>query len=558
MIQTGYIPDAQQHSWEMLRRAIYERAVLLANDVTFDFRDLLTQARYAKAAGCLMWSLVKPFDPEVLVGPGFGAAPLLYATALAALEDGIDLAILMVRGERKDHNRKRWVEGARCPDGARAVMVDDFLGKGSAVALVEEALAADKLSPNICALAVLFDQWRPLGSRQLSVGKFPVVSVFKRHDIGLTRDCYDAKPPAMRGSAPPFIDIPAWWRFDLNGYFNHPLKCAPVIADNAVFVADDQSRVWRFDAQTGEAVWCYESLTKPYKAIVQQLQYVDGSIVFGCYDGTVTRLNASDGSIVWRWRLDSHVHSTPVVDLQHQRLFINTEQDNHGGDAFGHLYCLAWSDGKALWNHTYASWPPATVAYSTEDKVVVATCNDKSVICVEAHSGTILWQANSKGLVRGKPAVAKDRVLVATESGHLQSFDLHTGAELQSRRYGKGLHHQFLQVKDDIVYTLDGASHLIAFDIADFAIRWMSTLRSSGVWMPIFFGRHLVVLSQDGHLAVFDPQSELKLWEGSVGGDFRQPPALGSVDGIPMLVTASHHSGLKAFKIHPHYSEQRT
>lgn len=76
--------------------------------------------------------------------------------------------------------------------------------------------------------------------------------------------------------------------------------------------------------------------------------------------------------------------------------------------------------------------------------------------------------------------------------------------------------------------------------------------------MPIFFGRHLVVLSQEGHLAVFDPQSELKLWEGSVGGDFRQPPALGSVDGIPMLVTASHHSGLKAFKIHPHYSEQRT
>jgi len=556
-MQVGHIPDAQVDVREMLRRAIYERAVLLGNGVTFDFRDLLTQARYARAAGQLMWPLIKPFNPEVLVGPGYGAAPLLYAIAMAALEDGVDLSILMVRGERKDHNRKRWVEGAPCADGARAVMIDDFLGRGSAVPLVEEALAADNLSPNICALAVLFDQWRPLGSRQLSVGKFPVVSAFKRHDIGLTRDCYDAKPPLMQGASPAFIGMLAWWRFDLNGYFKHPVKCAPVIADNAVFVGDDQSRVWRFDARTGEAVWRYDSLAKPYKAIVQQLQHVDSSLVFGCYDGTITRLNANDGSIIWRWRIGSHVHATPVVDLPNQRLYINAEQDNFGDEAFGYLHCLDWQTGRILWSHTHASWPPATAAYSAKHGVVISTCNDRSVICVDADSGTLRWQARSRGLVRGKPGLTDDCVLIATEAGFLQSFDIETGELLRSRRHGKGLQHQFLHVSDSVAYVLDDTSHLVAFNVDDLSIRWMSKFRSPGVWTPLQFDKHLVVLSREGQLAVLDPQREIKLWEGNVGGEFRQPPALGYVDGTPMLVAASHHSGLKAFKVDPFYSEQR-
>jgi outer membrane protein assembly factor BamB/orotate phosphoribosyltransferase len=536
----------------MLRRGIYERALLLSDDITYDFRQLLTQARHARAAGRLLWKLITPFRPDVLLGPGFGAAPLLSVVAAAALDEGVDLPFLMVRDRRKDHGRKRWVEGSRCAEGARAVVIDDFLGNGSGVATVDEALRADGLVLDIRALAVLFDDWKPLGSRQLSVSRFPVVSVFKRHDIGLTRDCHDARPPMMRGSAPPFIEAPLWWRFELSGHSSHPIKCAPTIADDAVFVADDASRVWRLDARTGEAVWRTDSLAKPFKGIVQRLLHVDGSVVFGCYDGTVTRLDGATGGVRWRWRLDSHVHATPVVDLAHRRVFINTEQEN-GGDPFGHLYALDWESGRVIWRYRHACWAPAGPVHCPTNRAVIATCNDRSIVCVDADSGALRWQARTAGLVRGKPAIAGDRVLVATENGFLQAFHVAHGGELRSRRHGPGSHHQFLHADGDVAYVLDGICHLTAFDIHDFSVRWMSRLRSPGVWCPVSFNDHLVVLSRDGHLALLDPKRELKVWEGSVGGTHRQPPAVGHAHGVPLLVTAGNQSGLKAFRIHPHY-----
>jgi outer membrane protein assembly factor BamB/orotate phosphoribosyltransferase len=538
--------------WEVLRRAIYERALLLSDQITYDFRQVLTQARYARLAGRLLWRLVKGHRPEVLVGPGFGAAPLMSAVAMAALDDGIDLASLMVRERRKRHGRKRWVEGARCPAKARAVIIDDFLGRGSAIALTEEALRSDGVEVEICALGVLFDDWRPMGSRQIAVGRFPVVSVFKRHDIGLTRDCHDARPPDMRGTAPPFIESPLWWRFELNVNGAFSIKCAPVIADDAVYAADDSSRVWCLDALTGEARWRYESLVRPAKGIVQRLLHVDGSVVFGCYDGTVTRLDAESGDVRWRWRVGSHVHATPVVDVAGRRLFINTEQEN-GGDPCGHLQALDWESGRVLWRHRHGFWPPGSPVYSEAHRAVVATCNDRSIVCVDADSGDLRWRGETAGLVRGKPALSGEQVVVATESGFLQSFDLACGAVLHARRHGPGLHHQFLHVADGVAYALDGASHLTAFDLLDLRVLWLSRLRSSGAWTPVPFRGYLVVLSHEGHVAVLDSTLRLKVWEGRVGGTYGQPPAIGHARGVPLLVTAANDSGLRAFRIHPLY-----
>ena len=59
--------------------------------LSYDFRELLTNAANARRAGQLVWQLIKPFAPQVLVGPGLGATPLLYAIALAALDDGVSL-----------------------------------------------------------------------------------------------------------------------------------------------------------------------------------------------------------------------------------------------------------------------------------------------------------------------------------------------------------------------------------------------------------------------------------------------------------------------------------
>jgi len=52
---------------------------------------------------------------------------------------------------------------------------------------------------------------------------------------------------------------------------------------------------------------------------------------------------------------------------------------------------------------------------------------------------------------------------------------------------------------------------------------------------------------------VFDPAREIKLWEGQIGGTFHQQPAVGRVNGVPLLACASNDAGFKVFRIHPYY-----
>jgi outer membrane protein assembly factor BamB/orotate phosphoribosyltransferase len=540
---------------ELLRRAILEQVVLLKGRPTFDFKEILTQTGIVQAAGRALWIRIRHLHPDVLVAPGFGGAPLLYATAFAAMTcDGRDLPVWMVRDQRKTYYRKRWVEGPRLAGRVRAVMLDDFLGRGTAVQLIDEALAADGLDAELCGIAVLYDDWMPLGSRQLSVSRCPVTSVFKRHDIGLTRDCHDARPPLMQGEAPALIGSPLWWRFDFNGASDRPFKSSPVVADEAVFAADDRARLWRFDALTGEAQWCVQGLMCHDKGVVQRLQHVDSSIVFGSYDGTVTRVDAATGALCWRWRVDTFVHATPVVDLANGRVFVNSESMDASG-ACGHLSALDWHTGRVQWRRRWNFYPPATPCHDPATDSLVATCNDGSLDCVDARTGELRWHAQTEGLVRGRPAIERGAVFVATEEGWLQSFDLHSGEQIERRRYGGGSLHQFTLARDGLVYTLDKTGHLAAFDCAELKLRWINRLRSEGAWAPVPCGGFLIVLSVEGHLAVVDALSGLKHWEGAIGGHYRQAPAVGTAGGAPLLVCASHRSGLKAFRIHPHYCD---
>ena len=550
----------QSPAWLHLRRQIIEKAIHFSDHLVFDFRPMLTQAGNTDAAGKLIWQLIKPYSPEVLIGPGFGAAPLLFATALAALADGVELQVLMVRDKRKEHNQKKWVEGNRvAATGKRAVVIDDFMKAGSALPLVMQALKADSVKLDVVALGLFFDMWEPLGSRQIATSQLPVLSLFSRHDIGLSRDCFDAVPPLMKSKAPDFIGpTPRWWRIGLNKSLAYPTKCAPLVVGNAVFVADEKSVLYKHDAITGDIEWAVPSLATPQKAIVQNLQYHDGSVIYGCYDGTLTRVNASTGAIDWRWKIDSSIHATPVIDAANNRLFINTEQWN-GGQPCGHLQCLSLDTGLLLWKHKHPWWPPGSGSYCAATNTVIAPCNDESLIGLDATTGRKMWRFKTEGLVRGQALVktvqGTSRAYAATEKGRLHCIDTATGKLMWTRRYGLGLWHQFLVADESAVFVMDGKWHFTAFDLDTGTTRWLSRLRSPGCWQPVWCGAYLVVLSRQGHVAVFDPKNEIKVWEGSIPGTYHQPPSVAiSNTGQATLVAASTTSGLLAFDIHQHYT----
>ena len=140
-------------------------------------------------------------------------------------------------------------------------------------------------------------------------------------------------------------------------------------------------------------------------------------------------------------------------------------------------------------------------------------------------------------------------MVAATEQGWLHCWSLATGQPLWAVRYGKGLWHQFVQTTERHVLVLDGKWHLSAFDLQSGELAWTTRLRSAGCWAPIPCGNHFVVLSRDGHLAVIDPDNQVKVWEGRVPGVYHQPPSIGE----GMFLAASSTAGLLAYRVDPFY-----
>lgn len=64
---------------QLLKTSIYKHVMKFNDQLSFDFRLLLTQTRLAQIAGQLLWAQIKSFDPQVLVAPGYGAMSLAYA-----------------------------------------------------------------------------------------------------------------------------------------------------------------------------------------------------------------------------------------------------------------------------------------------------------------------------------------------------------------------------------------------------------------------------------------------------------------------------------------------
>ncbi|MBB1599876.1 hypothetical protein A9977_07465 [Variovorax sp. UMC13] len=162
-----------------------------------------------------------------------------------------------------------------------------------------------------------------------------------------------------------------------------------------MLVADDRSQLWRHDLKTGEIEWMTPSLERPTKGIVQLPQVVDRTVVFGCYDGTVTRLDVATGEVIWRRKIDSSIHATPSIDAVRRAVTVNTEQWNRGQPK-GHLQCLDLDTGRLLWRHAHAWWPPGSTLLCAEERLIVAPCNDQTLVRA--------WAMATTGSSTGPPA----------------------------------------------------------------------------------------------------------------------------------------------------------
>ncbi|MCS6972601.1 MAG: orotate phosphoribosyltransferase [Turneriella sp.] len=111
----------------------------------FDLKQTLLQPEYLNLVGRIMVSLIAQHYSGSLVAAGLtlGADPVIYATAMAARAQALQVFPAIVRKEAKDHGTGRRIEMVQgLPTQTPCVLIDDVVTTGSSTLKALEAMRA--------------------------------------------------------------------------------------------------------------------------------------------------------------------------------------------------------------------------------------------------------------------------------------------------------------------------------------------------------------------------------------------------------------------------------
>jgi outer membrane protein assembly factor BamB len=181
------------------------------------------------------------------------------------------------------------------------------------------------------------------------------------------------------------------------------IKSSPAIADGMVYVGPDDGNVYCLDAEDGSLIWStdagghIEVNFAAAPALRSSPTIVDGKVYVGSLDTNVYCLDAEDGDVEWTFKTEGYITSSPaVVD---GAVYVVSEEPETGA-----LYKLNAADGSFIWKRelpyeeiqtggTDLHASPVVV-----DGMVFAASNVKQYHGINTETGDIEWTYTTSGV----------------------------------------------------------------------------------------------------------------------------------------------------------------
>src|SRR2546427_8592705 len=257
------------------------------------------------------------------------------------------------------------------------------------------------------------------------------------------------------------------------------IGATPAVAYGKVFITTMHG-LFALDAKTGGTLW-----TEPSARGFSSPAVFDHSILVGTSNGTVIRLNASDGGVRWEKQLltqplFSGITSSPKVAFD--RVFIGTFNESGGPGEVGSLLA---DNGSVAWRHPTGSVHYSSPAYADGSVYVgiMGTYNTTSqvtfdppygVLALNATTGEENWFFPTAGSVAASPAIAGPRLIAPSKDGNVYAINRATGTLIWQAQVDAGSSSP--AVSGGIVFVgggpFGGNGLVVALDVTTGVRRW--------------------------------------------------------------------------------------
>ena len=361
--------------------------------------------------------------------------------------------------------------------------------------------------------------------------------------------------PALSGS------LQLAWSTDIgqgDGRFGR-ITADPVVADGRIFTMDAHARVTAVSTG-GQVLWTFDTTPETERtkdASGGGLAHGDGTLFVSSGFGLLSALDAKTGALKWQQNLQATGTGNPTV-------FGDLVYVVAGDDV---AWALDATTGRIRWQlsatpdlNNFTGAPAPAVS----EKYVVFAFGSGEVQGAFRNGGLRLWDSQVAGQrsgfssalvsdIVGDPVIDGDRVYLGSHSGRTIALGLANGARLWTANDGPL---NTIWPAGDSLFMVSDRNELLRLSAEDGSRLWAHTLpvftkkkpkKQSEIFAhhgPVIAGGRLIVVSNDGQMRYFDPETGTP--QGTIalpGGATTNPVVAGGV-----LYVVSSKGQLLAFR----------
>jgi len=305
-----------------------------------------------------------------------------------------------------------------------------------------------------------------------------------------------------------------------------------------VYFGSSDGNFYALNATNGTLVWKYTAKDFSYSDPI----VVGETVYAGSIDGNMYAFDAIDGSVKWKFFTDAvGIESSPAV----------SDGVIYFGSNNGYFYALNATTGKLKWKMK-TSENVSSSPVIANNAVYFASANG-IMYAVNTKTGSLIWTYQTGGMiVQSSPALSNGVIFIGSRNGYLYALNANDG-KLKWKYSTNGISmEQARPVVDNGMLYVGGwydvndfgvAGSLLALDEATGKLKW-EILKGIGIGGRLLVSNGLLYASaDDGYFHAFNALTGVELWSKNI-----HPNGAGAAgaDGL-VFVGAGGHKEIYAF-----------